>query len=216
MQINWKQAAFLLIATLAFAGSSALAQTDVSVSGFAAFNSSSTGNGTMQTSPNSEGGMIGVRHVFRPLVGAELNFAGEGSDQSLSPEANACGYRCGNPPVTLNGTAFQFTANYVVTAKYGNLHPFGEAGLGFLFTNPSGSGSVGGVPSKSNIVGTNSLSRPTWVLGGGADWYLTDRWGVRLQYRVDFYKAPDVYHGYSPTGVYVHTQEPMAGVVYRF
>jgi opacity protein-like surface antigen len=205
VQTNRKQAAFLLIAIVALAAIAADAQTDVSVSALGTFNGGTSGNGTVQSSPNSGGGMVGLRHVFNPLVGLEFNFAVEGSKQSLAPEAESCGFRCSNPPITVSGTGLEFTANYVVSAKYRNLRPFAEAGLGFLFTNPTGS-----------IIGLNSLSRPVWVGGGGADWDFASRLGLRLQYRVSFYKAPDVYLGYSPTGAYALTQEPIIGVFYRF
>jgi opacity protein-like surface antigen len=205
VQTNRKQAAFLLFVMAALAGTTAHAQTDVSVSALGEFNNSTSGNGTVQSSPNSGGGMVGVRHVFNPLVGLEFNFAVEGSKQSLAPEAGSCGFRCNNPPITVNGTGIEFTANYVVSGRFRNLRPFAEAGLGFRFTNPTGS-----------IIGLNSLSRPVWVGAGGADWNFTSRLGVRLQYRVDFYKAPDVYLGYSPTGAFAVTQEPMIGVFYRF
>lgn len=205
MQINWKQAAFWWITIFALAGAAAQAQTDLSVSALGALNSSTSGNGTLQSSPNTGGGMVGLRHIFNPLLGVELNFAVQGSKQELAPDPNTCGFRCNNQPVTLSGNAFEFTANYVVSKKYGNLRPFGEAGLGFFYSNPTGS-----------LIGQNSMSRPVWVGGGGADWSLAPRLGVRLQYRVNFYKAPDVFRGYSPTGAYAHTQEPMLGVFYRF
>jgi opacity protein-like surface antigen len=205
VQTNWKQAAFLLIGMVALAGTTAQAQTDISASVFGTFNNTTTGNGTIQSSPESGGGMIGARHIFNPLVGFELNFGISGSKQSLAPEASSCGFRCSNQPITVSGTASEFTADYVVSAKFGGLRPFALAGLGFVFTNPTGT-----------TIGLNSLSRPAWVGGGGADWNFAPRVGLRLQYRALFYKAPDVDRGYSPTGVYLRSQEPMIGAFFRF
>ncbi|MGO9436891.1 MAG: outer membrane protein [Terracidiphilus sp.] len=205
MQTNWKQAAFLLIAIVTIVGVSAHAQTDISASVYGTFNNTTTGNGTIQSAANSGGGMIGARHIFSPLVGLEFNFGVRGSTYSLASVPSTCGARCSNQPITLSGIAPEFTADYVVSAKFGNLRPFGLAGLGFVFTDPTGS-----------AIGTNSLSRPAWVGGGGADWNFASRLGLRMQYRALFYKAPDVFRGYSPTGEYVHTQEPMIGAFVRF
>ena len=205
MQTNWKQI-FVVIGMAFLTGVTAHAQTDISASVFGTINSHSTGNGTDQSSSDSGGGMVGLRRIFSPLLGFEANFAVEGNKQALVTDLNSCGARCGNLPVSLGGTAFEFTGNYVVSGKFGkNLRPFAEAGLGFTYFNPTGTG----------YIGVNSESRPTWVGGGGADWNVAPHIGVRLQYRVNFYKAPDVYHGYSPTGVYANTQEPMVGVFFR-
>jgi opacity protein-like surface antigen len=205
VQINWMKAVFVLIGTVMLGSLMASAQTDISASVYGTFNNSTTGNGTIQSSPNSGGGMIGVRHIFNPLVGVEFNFSLNPSKQSLAPDTSSCGFRCSNQPITASGTASEFTGNYVVSAKFANLRPFGFAGLGFVFTNPTGT-----------EIGLNSLSRPVWVGGGGADLNLAARIGLRVQYRINVYKAPDVDRGYSPTGAYVYTQEPMIGAFFRF
>ena len=185
-------------------GTGAHAQTDISASVFGAFNNSTSGNGSAQSSANSGGGMIGLRHIIKPLLGFEANFAVSGASQSLAPIQGSCGDRCENPPLHVSADALEFTVNYVASAKVGRLEPFGTAGLGFTFFDASGS-----------VPGLNSLSRPTWVGGGGADWNLTSRVGLRLQYRVNFYKAPDVALGYAQTGAFVHAQEPLVGIFFR-
>lgn len=204
MQTFWKQAVFLMIGTITLTGAGAHAQTDISASVFGALNNSSSGNGATQSSANSGGGMIGLRHIFKPLLGVEANFAVSGAGQSLAPVQGSCGDRCQNPPLHVSTDALEFSVNYVASAKLGRLEPFGTAGLGFTFFNASGS-----------EPGLNSLSRPTWVGGGGTDLNLTSRVGLRLQYRVNFYKAPDVALGYAQTGAFVHTQEPMVGIFFR-
>lgn len=169
------------------------------------FNNGTRGNGTIQSSSNSGGGMIGVRHIFSPLVGVEVNFAINPSKQMLSTDTATCGFRCGNQPLNVSATAIEGAANYVVSGKFGKLRPFALAGLGFVFTNATGA-----------VIGLNSLSRPAFIGGGGTDLDLTSRFGLRVQYRVSVYKAPDVDRGYSPTGGYVYTQEPMVGAFFRF
>ena len=208
MQINWvkwMKAILVLVGTAALGSLLASAQTDVSASVYGTFNNGTRGNGTIQSSPNSGGGMIGVRHVFNPLVGVEVNLAINPSKQSLSPDTTSCGFRCGNQPLDVHATAIEAAANYVVSAKFGNLRPFGLAGVGFVFTNTTGT-----------QIGLNSLSRPAFIGGGGTDVDLTPHVGLRVQYRVSVYKAPDVDRGYSPTGAFLYTQEPMVGAFFRF
>jgi opacity protein-like surface antigen len=204
VRMNWKQAAFLLIGTVALTAA-ASAQTDLSFSGLGTMSSSTTGNGTKQGSPDEGGGMVGLRHVFSPLLGFEGNLAVNGSNQSLAPVAGACGTRCNNQPASIHATGIEFTVDYVASANFGKLRPFALVGLGFVYTTPGGS-----------QIGLNSLSRGVYVGGGGADWSVAPHVGLRVQYRANFFKAPDVYRGFSPTGAFVNMQEPMAGVFFRF
>jgi opacity protein-like surface antigen len=183
----------------------ASAQTDVSASVYGTINNGTQGNGTIQSSTDSGGGMLGVRHIFNPFVGLEADFGINPSNQALSPNPSSCGFRCGNQPISLSATAIQFDVNYVVSGKFGILRPFALAGIGFIFTD-----------TTSPDIGLNSLSRPVYVGGGGADVSLTQRLGLRVQYRVNTYKAPDVDRGYSPTGSYVYSQQPMVGAFFRF
>lgn len=204
MRMNWKQGVFLLIGIVVLTAA-ASAQTDISFSGLGTISNSTTGNGTLQSSADAGGGMVGLRHIVNPLVGFEANLAVNGSNQTLSTVAGSCGSRCNNPPASIHATGIEFTADYVVSAKFGNLRPFALAGVGFVYTDPSGT-----------EIGLNSLSRGVFVGGGGADWGLAPHIGLRLQYRANFFKAPDIYRGFSPTGQFVRMQEPMAGVYFRF
>ena len=204
-RVKWMKAILALMGTAAMGSLLASAQTDISANVYGTFNNGTRGNGTIQSSPNSGGGMIGVRHVFSPLVGVEMNFGINPFKQALSPDTATCGFRCGNQPIKVNATAIAASANYVVSGKFGNLRPFGLVGLGFVFTNTTGT-----------QIGLNSLSRPAFIGGGGTDVDLTPRVGLRVQYRVSVFKAPDVDRGYSPTGGYIYTQEPMVGAFFRF
>jgi len=74
VQTFWKQAVFLMIGVITLTGAGAHAQTDISASVFGALNNSTSGNGATQSSANSGGGMIGLRHIFRPLPCFELTY----------------------------------------------------------------------------------------------------------------------------------------------
>jgi len=53
------------------------------------------------------------------------------------------------------------------------------------------------------------------VYGAGLDWGLLPHIGVRLQYRGNLYKAPDLTKAFSSTGAFTHTAEPMIGIYLR-
>ena len=91
---NWKQGVFAVIAAAAVCGVAARAQTDVALSGYATFTSSTSGFGTEQTPHNSAGGMIELRHIVSPLVGFEGTLAFNPANQTYAPKAGACGYVC--------------------------------------------------------------------------------------------------------------------------
>jgi len=55
-----------------------------------------------------------------------------------------------------------------------------------------------------------------FVYGAGLDWGLIPHLGLRLQYRGNLYKAPDLTKLYTSTGAFTNTSEPMIGAYLRF
>lgn len=197
-----------LVALVGFASLSVVAahaQTDVAISGYRAFNTSTTGNGTVQVPTDSFGGMIEVRHISAPFIGYELTYSLHPDNQSLSVKAGACGYECGNQPETITTKANEVALAWVVSKKLGNLRPFAVGGMGFFIAVPSG-----------NVYDLNTIVKPAFVYGGGVDWNLASRFGLRFQFRDNLHKAPDVAGLYYPTGAFTHTAEPMGGAFFRF
>jgi len=92
----------------------------------------------------------------------------------------------------------------VPSLKIGNLRPFGLVGGGLLLHEPS-----------SGQTHTTSSTKPVFVYGAGLDWGLLPHIGVRLQYRGNLYKAPDLTTLYGSSGAFTHTSEPMIGVYLR-
>jgi opacity protein-like surface antigen len=76
--------------------------------------------------------------------------------------------------------------------------------VGVLFNQPS-----------SGQNDTTSDTKPVFVYGAGLDWGLLPHLGVRLQYRGNLYKAPDLTTLYTSTDAFTHTAEPMIGVYFR-
>jgi opacity protein-like surface antigen len=180
-------------------------QTDIGISGYKTFTSATSGNGTQQTPSDSAGGMLELRHIVNPLLGYEITYSFNPANQAFAPKAGACALVCQNPPTKITAKASEIAIDYVASYKVGNLRPFVVGGLGFFMTFP------GPTP-----FGNNTSVRPTYVYGGGVDWNFGARLGLRLQYRGNYYKAPNVSAIYPPTGVFTQTAEPMAGVYYRF
>ncbi len=85
-----------------------------------------------------------------------------------------------------------------------NLRPFGVLGVGLLLNEPTG--------GQSN---TTSSKRAVYVYGAGLDWGLLPHIGLRLQYRGNLYKAPNLTTLYTSTGAFTHTAEPMIGLYFR-
>ena len=180
-------------------------QTDVGLSGYATFTSGTKGNGTQQTPTNSAGGMLELRHIVSPLIGYEMTFSYNPANQAYAPNPGACGLACRNDVTKISGKSSEVAIDYVASYKVGNLRPFVVGGLGFFMVFP------GPTP-----FGNNTSVRPTYVYGGGLDWNIGQHLGVRLQYRGNYYKAPNVSAIYPATGVFTQTMEPMGGVFYRF
>ncbi len=183
----------------------ARAQTDVALSAYRAFNTSTTGNGTVQVPTDSIGGMFELRHITSPIIGYELTYAFNPDNQSLSPEVGACTYECGNPPEKITTRAHEVALDWVVSKKFGSLRPFAVGGLGFFIAVPSG-----------DLYDLNTIVRPAFVIGGGVDWDFAARFGLRFQYRDNLYKTPNITGIYYTTGVYTQTAEPMGGAFFRF
>jgi hypothetical protein len=197
-------AVITLIAVAGLSGAAALGQQmDVSGSYYQTFNASTSGNDTEQRTTNSSGGAVGWRQVRSPLVGYEMSFSYNPENQTLSPETGACGLLCQNKSTPLTVRDLEIAGDWIASASLGAIRPFVLGGLGVMVFAPS------------STLDTNTVARVAYVGGGGADIRLQPRFGLRLQYRESFYKAPDLLPIYPSTGKYTQTGEPMAGIYVR-
>jgi opacity protein-like surface antigen len=181
-----------------------LSQTDLSLGIYGAFSGATTGNGVQESPSNAAGGIFEVRHIENPLVGFEGTYSFNRANQVYSPNPiPVCGLPCGNP-AAVSADAHEVTADYLASLKIANLRPFVLAGAGLLFNVPA-----------SGQANTTSSNKPVAVYGAGLDWGLLPHIGVRLQYRGNLYKAPDLTKAFSSTGAFTHTAEPMIGIYLR-
>jgi len=178
---------------------------DIGVSGYQAFTHGTTGDGTQQTAKNAAGGMLELRYLAKPLVGFEFTFSFNPADQTFTPTTGNCGYQCQNPFTSLSAKASEIGVDYVLAKRFGALRPFAVGGLGFFITAPGNS-----------VYADNTVVRPVYIFGGGVDWGFAQRLGVRLQFRDNLYKAPDLSDLYNSTGQYTQSAEPMAGFYYKY
>jgi len=183
-------------------------QIDFSASFYESFTSASTGNGTKQTPTNNPGGMIEARYLMKPLLGFGMSYSYNRADQSFAPNGasySTCLLACQNPVTNLSAFADEISLDWVPSMKIGKLRPFAVGGVGFFITSPANS-----------IYDVNTIVRPVYVAGGGLDFSVSSHLGIRLQYRDNFYKAPNPSAIYPATGAFTSSSEPMGGFFYRF
>jgi len=184
---------------------SQFAQIDISGSFYEAFTSGTAGNGTKQTPANADGGMVEGRYLMNRLAGFGMSYSYNQADQTFAPNGTACEYTCANPVAKLSAKASEIALLWVPSTKIGSIRPFAIGGVGFFIT-----------PTANSTYEVNTVVRPVYVVGGGLDFSLTSHFGVRVQYRDNLYKAPNLAAFYPATGQFTSSSEPMGGIFYRF
>jgi hypothetical protein len=180
-------------------------QFDIGVNFYEAFNNATSGLGTQQTPKNAAGGMFEARYIDSPFLGFEFTYSYNPANQSFAPKPGACALVCANPTMNLTAKASEVGLDYVVSKEFGRLRPFAVGGLGFFITSPANS-----------TYEVNTVVRPAFIYGGGTDVSLVSHFGLRLQFRDNLYKAPNLSAFYPATGVYTHSAEPMGGIFFKF
>ena len=200
----------LLISALVFIASTALAsaQTDVALSLYGAF-SGVTNNGGVTVSPsNSAGGIVELRHIANPILGFEGTYSFNRANQTYtSTVAVTCaqGVTCPST-ASVSANAHEITVNWVPSVHVANFRPFGVLGVGALFAVPQ--------TGQTSVV-TQTSTKAVYVYGAGLDWGLLPHIGLRLQYRGNLYKTPDVTRLFTSIDTFRHTAEPMIGIYFR-
>jgi opacity protein-like surface antigen len=178
------------------------AQTSLAFSVLGAFGQSTNGNGTQQFPSIHAGGLVQLRHISNPLVGYEVTYSYNRANQvyASSPDDENV-----QPPVAVSANAHQVTGDWVVSVRVLNIRPFALAGVGVLVDVP-----------VTNQTLTSTSTQAVYVYGAGLDVGLIPHFGLRLQYRGNLNKAPDLTEVFTSTDKFMHTAEPMAGLYARF
>jgi hypothetical protein len=229
MRMKWMQPALLLAGVAVLASVAAHAQTDVAASVVGAYNQTTKGNDVEQTPSNVAGAEVEVRHISKPWFGYEGAYSFHRANQRYNVIDQICPVTmkiCPNTssPTMVHAYAHEVTGAWVVSMKIKNLRPFALAGGGLLLDVPSvgqvstdatttkGGKTIGGIFSSK----TSTVAKPVFVYGAGVDWGLLPHFGLRLQYRGNLSKAPNLTKLYPSTGAFTHTAEPMVGLYFRF
>jgi len=179
---------------------------DFSVSGAAVFSKSvnSTTSG-LTLAPADSGAVFGtVRYHFNHLHAAEFNIGHTVDSQILQ-----------RPPdiFKIRTTVTEFSAAYVLTPfQSRRLQPFLFAGAGALRWYPENQY----INGNSAFFGAYTQTSLAFLYGGGADYRLWRRLGLRMQYRGLIFRAPDFTVSDFFISAKGHMAEPSVGIVVKF
>jgi hypothetical protein len=217
MGSKWMLRVLLLVGAAGLAGlgnTAAFAQTDVAGSLYGAFNGTTNGDGTTQSPANAAGALLEVRHISNPLIGYEGTYSYNRANEVYTAAPAFCPAPgpCPTTFATVSANAHELAADWVASVKVSSFRPFALAGGGILFDVPAGTPGGTGTSLSST---TSTSTKPVFVYGAGLDWGLLPHLGLRLQFRGNLYKAPNLVNLFTSTGAFTHTSEPMIGVFFR-
>ncbi len=204
MRMRPLYAVLAVIVTIALSALPAHAQFDVAGSFYKTFNTSTTGNGTNQTQDASAGFLLEGRYIKSTFLGGEISYGFNPANQSYTVDKGSCGLTCNTQAEAVKAYANEISFNWVVSKQFGRLRPFGVAGLGFVLTVPPG-----------NEYALNTAVKPAYVFGGGVDWGMTKRFGLRAQMRDNVYSAPNATFAFPATRKFMQLAQPAFGVYFR-
>jgi opacity protein-like surface antigen len=192
----------LFMLLLLFGTLSAQAQSSLAVSAEGSFSSTTEAIYTRQNPFDQAGVLVELRHIWNPLFGYEVAYSVNRANQRytyIGPSTT------GPAPQTVRAYNHEISADWVVSLPLANFRPFALAGGGVQIFEPAG-----------GQTGTQSDTKAVIVYGAGVDWEFMPHIGLRLQYRGNLYKAPDLAMVFPSTDQLVHNAQPSAGIFLRF
>jgi hypothetical protein len=193
-----------------------LDRVDLAVSGVGSLNRNSSGTAVVDGEPttvdlhpgNTVGVLVTLRYIKSPLLGFELNYGQARYTDTFTPFGILP--PPGQPPV--GAGVQQNTAEYTV-GYVAHLHPlfgvkpFAAAGLGTLAFRPTPGGGEGLIKQ----------ARAGYYYAIGAEQTVfSPHFGIRVQIRQVFFKAPDFETNYLTIQQHTSTFEPGVGFFLRF
>ena len=187
-----------------------LSRVDLGIVGVGVFNKSSNGTATVNgkantpvnlNPSNTAGALITIRYTKSPFVGLEFNYSYARYTQNFTPFGS-------QPNGGVQQNASEYTFGYVVHSKkdYFGFTPFVSGGAGTTVFRPTPRGGLG-LPEQA---------RATYFASVGAETLLSRHFGIRLQYRQLFFKAPDFETNYLRIEQHTSSYEPGLGFFLRF
>ena len=192
-------AALLVASTFAPSASaqSYLKNSEIGLSAFGQFTSSSSGNGITVNPLDSLGGQATFRHVYTPWLGYE---AGYGYTRFTD--------RYSSYPFAVQHNTHEFEGSYLASAPaFLLLKPFVLGGVSALLYSPTLNGGQN----------ASAQARVALTFGVGADFpILTSHFGMRVQYRGLYHQTPDYGQTIYDTGSWRLSSEPAVGAYFHF
>ena len=179
---------------------------DVSFAWGAVFNkASSSADGGVTVSPTNSGLVLGTfRFRFNRMNGIEVNGARSNNSQIFILGTND--YRA-------QTSVSEYTGAYVLSPfHFERIEPFLLAGGGVLRFYPSNQ-YINGNAAFFDAAQQTSMA---FLYGGGVDYRVWKRLGLRLQYRGLIYKEPTFHVAQFFSGAKGHMAEPSIGIVLNF
>jgi opacity protein-like surface antigen len=196
----------LIILFVSFSAAQEVGHFDASVAYGAAFSkTSSNGFNGVTVSPTNAGMILGTfRFRFNRTHGIELNIGRTNNSQV---------YILGSNDYRVQTTITEYSGAYVFSPfHFQKLEQFLLAGGGALRFDP-GNQLINGNASPFGAARQTSMA---FLYGGGVDYRVWWRIGLRLQYRGLIYKEPTFHVTQFFTGVRGHIAEPSLGIVFNF
>jgi outer membrane protein W len=197
-----------------------LARIDLAVTASVVLNRESNGIALVPTNPgsgtgtvptlvnlrpsNTVGPLVTISYTAKPLVGFEFNYG----FARYSDNFNPFGASLVPGAVGVQQNTAEYTFGYVAhfRKRFNLITPFAGAGLGTLDFRPTPGGGEGLKPQ----------ARATYYYTIGGDAMLSDHFGVRAQFREQFFKAPDFETNYLRIEQHTTNFQPGFGFFLRF
>jgi opacity protein-like surface antigen len=157
------------------------------------------GNGISQDTTKSAGVLGGYRYYFNRYVGVDGSYGWTRNTLHNFTQAGA---------FNVQSDIHQVSGAIVV--RYPNkISPYALAGAGALIFNPTEN--PGGF-----VPGADRQTKPAFMYGGGTNFYITERFGLKAEYRGYLYKQPDFGLDALNSDKYTHAAQPSVGFFVRF
>ena len=191
---------------VSFSAAQDIGHFDASVAWGAAFSKTSSNafNG-VTISPTNAGMIFGTfRFRFNRTHGIELNIGRTNNSQV---------YILGSNDYRVQTAITEYSGAYVFSPfRFQKVEPFALAGGGALRFDP-GNQFINGNASPFGATLQTSMA---FLYGGGVDYRVWKRIGLRLQYRGLIYREPTFHLTQFFTGARGHMAEPSVGIVFNF
>lgn len=193
-----------IIAAIAVSTTTAFAQVEqpsqISIQALGLVTKNSNDQTPSHEATKSGGFLVGYSYQFNRWLGAEGNYGFTRNTQK---------YLTGIGPTSLESDFHEVTGALVlhIPARVRSFRPYVLGGGGALIFDPTG---------RFGVAGADRQTRGTFLYGGGANFDVTDHFGVRVEYRGLVYKVPDFTINTLNLDRFTHLAQPSAGIFVRF